>query len=149
MRAKLGVLDTTLNVFYNDDTCYMFCRWRRLWWEMNRAFHFRILTTKWRGGGTYAHPPLTFFCLELFDWFFSSLSAIFLAFKEKYWESPICCSDWNISPKHFFCPTTTYSGLCSSDHTCMKILFLVGFLGLGVIYSEKHFWVRRSSPEIM
>ena len=35
----------------------------------------------------------------------------------------------------FFCPTTTYSRLCSADHTCMKIL--VGFLCPGVIYSEK------------
>ena len=33
-------------------------------------------------------------------------------------------------PKRFFCPTTTYSGLCSSDPPCMKILFLVGFLVL-------------------
>ena len=40
-------------------------------------------------------------------------------------------------PKTLFCPTTIFSGLCSSDHPCMKILFLVGFLGLGVIYSEK------------
>ena len=44
-----------------------------------------------------------------------------------------------ISPKKtFFCPTPTYSGLCSSDYPYMKILFLVGFLGLGVIYSEKN-----------
>ena len=38
---------------------------------------------------------------------------------------------------HFCCRTTTYVGLFSSDHPCMKILFLVGLLGLGVIYSEK------------
>ena len=48
-----------------------------------------------------------------------------------------------------FCLTTTYSGLCSSDHTCIKILFLVGFLVLGVIYSGKSFGVRRSPPKIM
>ena len=49
----------------------------------------------------------------------------------------------------FFCPTTTYSRLCSADHTCMKILFLPGFLTLGVIYSEKKFGVHRSPPKIM
>ena len=39
--------------------------------------------------------------------------------------------------KHFFCPTITYSRLCTADHTYMKILFLAGFLRPGVIYSEK------------
>ena len=51
--------------------------------------------------------------------------------------------------KTLFFPTTTYSGLCSSHHTCMKILFLAGFLGLCVIYPEKHFGVHRSPPKIM
>ena len=54
-------------------------------------------------GGTYGPPSLTFFCFELFDWFVSSLSAICFPFKENYWESPICSSDWNISQKQLFC----------------------------------------------
>ena len=39
--------------------------------------------------------------------------------------------------KNFFYHTTTYSRVCSSDHTCTKNSFLVGVLGLGVINSEK------------
>ena len=73
---------------------------------------------------------MTSFALSYLMYFFSNLSAIFFPFKEYYWESPVRCSDWNISQKLFFCPTTTYSGLCSSDHPCMKILFQVGFLCL-------------------
>ena len=49
-------------------------------------------------------PPLTFFPLSFLIDFFSSLSAIFFPFKENYWESPICCSDWDISKTHFFLP---------------------------------------------
>ena len=95
--------------------------------------------------------PPTCFSLSFVINFFSSLSAIFFLFKEKYWESPICCSDFKKhSQKHFlpyhhllsafccsdfkkhftkafFCPTTAYSRLCSSDHPCMKNLSLVGF----------------------
>ena len=49
----------------------------------------------------------------------------------------------------FFCPTTTYSGLCSSGHPCINNLFLVVFLGRGVIYLENTFELRQSPPKIM
>ena len=52
-------------------------------------------------------------------------------------------------PKTIFCPTTTYSGLCSSGHPCIKNLFLVVFLGRGVIYLENTFELRQSPPKIM
>ena len=116
------------------------CAWGRpsleLWMvEFEDWWRTLLLTTKCEGVRmpTPTPHPLTVFLLWAFWWFiFSSLSAVCFLFKENYWESPICCS------KHFFCPTTTYSGLCSSDHPYMKILILVGFLGLGEIYSEKN-----------
>ena len=92
-------------------------------------------------------PSNFFFALSFFTVFVSRLSAIFLLFKENSWEHHIFCSDWNISLKNFV-PTSTYSGLCNSDHRCMAIQFLLGFLGLGVIYSENNFGVRRSLPKI-
>ena len=90
-----------------------------------------LLTTKCgEVGGTYAPPPANFFPLSfLIDFFI--LSEIGFLFKENYWEPKICCSDWDISKKHFFCPTTTYSGLCSSDYPCMKNLFPVLHVGSG------------------
>ena len=54
------------------------------------------LTTKC--GGRYVWPSLAnffFFALAFLIDLFSSLSAICFPFKENYWESPICCSDWN------------------------------------------------------
>ena len=47
-------------------------------------------------------PAANCFYFWLFDWFFSSLSAICFLFKENHWESPTYCSYWNISQKHFF-----------------------------------------------
>ena len=98
-----------------------------------------LSTTKCGGGEVRMAPPsANFFLLRAF-WliFFFELVGNLLLIQgkwENYWVSPICCSYWNISPKHFFGPTATYSGLCSSDHPCMKIMFLVEILGLGVIY---------------
>ena len=55
------------------------------------------------------------------------------------------------SKNPFFCPTTTYAGLCISYHIELKYVpgmtfgpghdivnKMVGLLGIGVIYSEKH-----------
>ena len=94
-------------------------------------------------------PPLTFFPLSfLIDFFsFCRKSA---SYSRKVIENRKFAVQIEIFPKNtFFYHTTTYSRVCSSDHTCTKKSFLVGVLGLGVIYSEKKFGVRRSSPEIM
>ena len=93
-------------------------------------------------------PPANLFSVELFDCFFSSLLAICF-FSRKVIENLQFAVQIEIFPKNTFLPTTTYSGLGSSDHPCMKILFLVGYFGISVIYSEKHFEVRRSPPKIM
>ena len=101
-----------------------------------------------RGGGAYG-PPASFFCFGVLIDFVLSLSAIFFPFKETI-ENLQFAVQIEIFPQNtFLCPSTTYSGLCRSDHPCMKILFLVGVLGLGVIYSEKKIEVRRSPPKIM
>ena len=118
-----------------------------LGFRVNLSAHFES-TCKPSYTQSHAPPSLTCFCFELFDSFFRACRQFASYSRKNYWESPICCSDWNVSPKHFFCPTTTYSELCSSDHVSLKILFLVGFSGLGVIYSEKQIWVRRSSPKL-
>ena len=55
----------------------------------------------------------------------------------------------DISEKYFLYPTSTYSRLCSSEHTCMKILITAGFLTLGVIYSVKNVGVHKSPPKTM
>ena len=83
------------------------------------------------GGGTYAPRPPTanFFALSFLIDFFSRLLVI---------ENVQFAVQQDIFQKKiFFYPTTTYSRLCNSEHTCMKILFLAGFLTLGVISSEK------------
>ena len=87
--------------------------------------------------------PLTIFCFEPFDCFFFRACQQFASYSRKIIENLEFAAQIEIFPKYFFCPATTYSGLCSSDHTCMKILFLIGFLGLGVICSDKNFEVRR------
>ena len=86
--------------------------------------------------GGYVWPPsLTFFALSFLIAFFHSvgnrlliqgklLRTEYLLFRLRYFQKTL-----------FFYHTTTYSRVCSSDHTCTKTSFLVGVLGLGVIYS--------------
>ena len=108
--------------------------------QSRRRCRFRLsltLSTKWRGG--YIWPPsLTYFCLELFDWFVLEAVGNVIPSLGNFWECPIFCSTRDISEKHLFYPTTTYSRLCSSEHTCMKILILAGLLTPGMIYSENN-----------
>ena len=116
------------------------------WISGQTMWFYSALTTKWRGGaGGYVFRPLFFNCLELFNWLLEICSRCL----GNYWEIPICCSNIDISKKHFFYPTITYSGLCSLHDPCMQILFLIEFLNLGVIYLEKSFEVHRSPPKII
>ena len=79
------------------------------------------LTTRygWGGGGYVCPHPLTFFASSFLIDFLELVGNLppihgkisNLLFRLKF------------SPKHFFCPTTTYSALYSSDHPCMKICF--------------------------
>ena len=103
-------------------------------------------TTKCGRRGAVCPHPLILFCFEIFDWFFR-VCRQFVSYSRKIIENLQFAVQVKNLPKNLFCPTTTYSGLCSSDHTCMKNLFLVGFLGLGVIYSEK-IEIRRSHPKL-
>ena len=48
----------------------------------------------------------------------------------------------------FFCPTTTFSWLCSSDDPCMENMFLVGFFWSRRDLLVKEFGVRRSSQKL-
>ena len=95
------------------------------------------LTTKWRVGRVHlATPPLTSFCSEPFDWFFRGYREYaFIITKTSRIENLLF--RLRSFKKPFFCPATTYSRLCSADHTCIKILFVEGFLRTGVIYSKK------------
>ena len=99
----------------------------------NHHWHFEMTR-----GDTYGPPANVFlpwaFCLIFseavgnMDQSLGKLSRLSnLLFNKRY------------SRKAFSNPHTTYSWLCSSEHTCMKILFLAGFLTLlvGVIYSLK------------
>ena len=88
-----------------------------------------------REGYVWPTPPLTFFALSFLIGFFRACRQ-FSSRSRKIIENLQYAVQIEIFSKNtFFCPTT-YSGLCSSDHPCMKILFLVGFFGLGMIYSE-------------
>ena len=109
----------------------------------------RILTTQCGVGCVWPPPPLAFLLWAFWLSFFRTCRQ-FASYSKKTIENLQFSVQIKIFPKNtFFCPTTTYSGLCSSDHPCMKILFLVEFLGVGVIYSEKNFDVRRSPPKVM
>ena len=94
-------------------------------------------------------PPLTFFALSfLID--FCRACREYAPIIRKIIENWKFAVQIEIFQKNtIFAPTTTYSRLCSADHTCMETLFLAGFFRPGVIYSETNFGVRRSSPEIM
>ena len=98
-------------------------------------------TWRWEGwsGGTYG-PPANFLLPWAF-WliFFSRGCREYAPIIRKIIENLKFAVQIEIFQKqHIFCFTSTYSRLCSADHTCMKILFLAGFLNLGVIYSEKN-----------
>ena len=99
------------------------------------------LTTKCGEGGTYG-PRYVFFALSFLVDVVSSLSAICFLFKAII-ENLQFAVQIEIFPKTLFCPTNTYSGLCSLDHRCTKILFLVGF------GYDKKIKVRWSPPKIM
>ena len=88
-------------------------------------------------------PPSSrqlFFALSFLIDFFRAYRQ-FASYSRKIIENLQLAVQIEIFPKNTFSPTSTYSGLCSSDHPCMQILFLVGVLGLGVIYSGKNFEV--------
>ena len=152
---------------------HYFSAWRK---NLNACFHIEKGSPRTPSGGTYmcltlsrlvktisnkeCEPALlSFFAVLTTKWlYFFVLSLLIDSFEAvgntvpslgNYRECPIFCSKRDISENTFFNPTTPYSGLCSSHHTCMKILFRAGFLGLGVIYSEKNFGVHRSHPKIM
>ena len=97
------------------------------------------LTTKCGGGrGVSMAPAASFFLLGAFRLICFRACRQFASYSREIIENLQFTVQIEIFPKNtLFCPTTTYSGLCSSDHPCMKTLFLVWFLGLGVIYSEK------------
>ena len=83
------------------------------------------------------HPSLTCFAWSfLVDLFFEHVGNL-LPVQGKLLRISKLLLRLKKFPKTLFYPTTTYSGVCSSDHTCKKILFLEELLGLGVIYSEK------------
>ena len=95
-------------------------------------------------------PPANFFLLWAFWLILFRACWEFSSYSRKTIENLQFAVQIGIFPQNtFFCSTTAYSGLCSSDHPCIKSLFLVGCLSLGVIYSEKKFKVRRSPPKMM
>ena len=116
-----------------------FSLFRFVVWEMikrNSGKATVCLTTKC-GGGVRMALLANFFLLAFWLIFLDPvgnflpiqgklLSISNLLFRLKYFQ------------KTLFCPTTTYLGLCSSDHPCMKILFRAGCLRPGVIYAEKN-----------
>ena len=65
-------------------------------------------------------------------------TSVIIACVSSYKQQPNLLFTKRYFRKSFFYRTTTYSRLCSSEHTCMKILILAGFLRLGVVYSEKN-----------
>ena len=81
----------------------------------------------WRGG-TYGTHPLTFMLWFFLIYLFLGMWAICFLFKKTIIEN----FQFAVQIEIVFCRTSTFSGSCSSDHQCMKIVFLVGFLGLGV-----------------
>ena len=100
----------------------------------NRVFSPEVsrLATKCEEGGTYTRPlPLAVFASSFLIDFFEPVGNLLLI-QGKLLRISNLLLRLEYFPETRFCPTTTYSGLCSSDHPCKKILFLVGFLGLGV-----------------
>ena len=76
------------------------------------------------------------FCFELFDWFIFEPVGNMLFIQGNIFRISELLFRLKYFPKKLFFPTTTFAGLCSSDHLCMKILFLVGILSKGVIYLQ-------------
>ena len=93
--------------------------------------------TKTFQNGWYSITKLTFFPLS-FSIDFFLLCQKSASYSREIIENRKFAVQIEILPKNIsFYHTTTYSRVCSSDHTYTKNSFLVGFLGLGVIYSEK------------
>ena len=89
-------------------------------------------------GGTCAplHPLRLIFLFSAFWLIFFRACRHFASYSRKIFENLQFAVHIKVFPKNTFWPTTTYSGLCSVDHPCVKILFLVGCFGIGVIWSE-------------
>ena len=108
----------------------------------------RQLINDGEGRGVHMVPPADFLLpWTFFDWlFFEAVGLIvfwgcleYALIIRKTIENWKLAIHIEIFQKYTcFCPTTTFSRLCSADDTCMKILILADFLRPGVIYSEKH-----------
>ena len=116
----------------------------------NRVFSPEVsrLATKCEEGGTYTRPlPLAVFASSFLIDFFEPVGNLLLI-QGKLLRISNLLLRLEYFPETLFCPTTTYSGLCSSDHPCTKSLYMVRFLGKGVIYAEK-IEIRWSAPNTM
>ena len=81
-----------------------------------------------RGGDTNVPPLLKSCSVELFGYFFFKKSRKIETLCQIFRDFFLLFT-YELHPKNtFFWPTTTYSGLCNSTHTCSNFFFSVRFL---------------------
>ena len=91
--------------------------------------------------------PQTFDCHELFNSFFWVCSK-YAPIVWKILRNSDLLHRHGYFEKTLFYPTSTYPSLCSSECTCVKILFLVENSCEVVIYTHKRWWVRRPTAKL-